>query len=145
MVIAREPRMEWHPNKVSPWERHACTCTSACTAAAAAGSDIQVHDQEVMLPCKPSACMDKGLAHRPRLAGNLDSERRQRLETRSAAMGHRASRSADWRRDVQCRSTLPNLASSATTRRNQLGASTRELDGQRVVLVAVAGTIRGAP
>ncbi|UKZ58894.1 uncharacterized protein TrAtP1_000216 [Trichoderma atroviride] len=42
------------------------------TAAAAAGSNR--HGQEVLLPCKPSARMDKGLAHRPRLAGNLDTK-----------------------------------------------------------------------
>ncbi|EHK49182.1 hypothetical protein TRIATDRAFT_271186 [Trichoderma atroviride IMI 206040] len=38
----------------------------------AAGSNR--HGQEVLLPCKPSARMDKGLAHRPRLAGNLDTK-----------------------------------------------------------------------
>jgi hypothetical protein len=34
----------------------------------------------VLLPCKPPAWMDQGLAHRSRLAGNLDSERRTWLE-----------------------------------------------------------------
>lgn len=140
--------MEWSLNKVSPLERlqrleRLERHTSSCTAAATAGSNI--HGQVVLLPCKPPARMDKGLAHQPRLAGNFDSERRQRLERRSAAMGHRASRSADWRRDVQCRSTLPNLASNATWR-NQLVSLTRVFDdGRRVVLVAVAGIIRGAP
>lgn len=145
MVIVREPKSgegPWPPSKASPLERH----TSSCTAAAAAGSNI--HGQVLLLPCtgKLPAWLDKGLAHRPRLAGNFDGERRQRLETRSAAMGHRASRSADWRRDEQCRSTLPNLGSNAT-RRNQLVSLAQVInDGQWLVLVG-SGTssVHGAP